>query len=115
MATHRVAPETPMPTKGTSASPMTYVGATRRILRWARKDRSPAAEIAVWTTAVFALVVVWALLAVWYVLRFVVFAIFVIPYRLKGSATIQRPWIPRGALGASQFTEHEPSSRTTKD
>jgi hypothetical protein len=103
-----------MPTKKAPASLMSYPGVTRRIVSWARKDRFPAAEIAQWTTAVFALVVVRALLAVWYFLRFVVFAIFVIPNRLKGSVTIERPRLPRGALGASQFTEHEPSSRITK-
>jgi Flp pilus assembly protein TadB len=95
MVTHGVVPETPILTKQTYASPMSYVGSTRRVLVWARHDRATWAEIAAWTAAVLGLLLIWTLLATWYVLIFVVFGIFVFPYRLirrsqRKSAHVQR-------------------------
>lgn len=95
MTTHGIVPETPILTKQTYASPMSYVGATRRMLVWAQRDRATWAEIAAWTAVALGLVLVWALLGVWYVLIFGLFGLFVIPYRLvrrsqRKSAQVQR-------------------------
>jgi uncharacterized protein HemY len=95
MTTHGVAPENPILTKQTYASPMSYVGSTRRMLAWAQQDRATGAQIAVWTATILGLLIVWAFLAAWYLVIFGLFGLFVIPYRLirrsqRKSAQVQR-------------------------
>jgi hypothetical protein len=80
--TNQVVPETPILTKQTYASPMSYVGSTRRILRWGRKDRPVWAQVLAWAGAVLGILLAWTFLAGWYVIIFGVFGIFAIPYRL---------------------------------
>ena len=66
------------------ASPMSYVGSTRRIVGWAQKtaQRSAAVAVLVWTSAIIFLLAVWVFLLGWYFVVFFLFGIFVIPYRL---------------------------------
>ena len=78
MATHGVVPESPIITKQTYASPMSYVGSTRRMITWARKRRAIGAEVIAWTAVVLGLVLAWVLLAAWYFIIFVVSGLFVI-------------------------------------
>jgi hypothetical protein len=95
MTHSEIVPQTPIVSKQTYASPMSFVGSTRRILRWTDRDRATWSQIAVWTAVALGLVLVWALLLNWYFVIFVVFGIFVIPYRLirrsqRKSAHLQR-------------------------
>ena len=68
----------------TYASPMSYIGSTRRILAWAKKtsERSPSMMVVVWVAAAFAFLFMWSFLVIWYFIVFVLFGIFMIPYRL---------------------------------
>jgi hypothetical protein len=65
-----IAPQMPILSKQTYASPMSFVGATKRILTWADKPRSSGLAVTVWTAVVLGLVIVWALLVCWYVVIF---------------------------------------------
>lgn len=80
--THEIVPQAPILSKQTYASPMSFVGATKRIMKWADRPRSTAAGIAVWTGIALGLIIVWALLVCWYALIFGLFGIFTFPYRL---------------------------------
>lgn len=102
MATHGVVPETPILTKQTYASPMSYVGSTRRMLSWARKGRPIWAEVFVWTGVVLGLLLTWALLAVWYFIIFVVFGLFVIPFRLHRRAQRKELQLQKAQLATMQ-------------
>lgn len=75
-------PQTPIINKQTYASPLSYIGATRRIAAWARGDRSTWAAVAVWTAAVIAMLSAWAFVTVWYVIIFGLFGVVTFPYRL---------------------------------
>jgi len=77
-------PEEPVVRSKTYASPLSYVGSTRRIVAWARElaARSPSYAILGWCAAMVALLAVWAFLLFWYFVIFFLFGIFVIPYRL---------------------------------
>lgn len=77
-----IAPQNPIVAKQTYASPMSYVGATRRLLAWADHDRATAAAIAVWATAVITMLLTWAFLVVWYAVVFGLFGVLAFPWRL---------------------------------
>jgi len=66
------------------ASPMSYVGSTRRIVAWASKlaKRSPAFAILGWSAAVMAMLFMWSFLLFWYFIVFGLFGILMIPWRL---------------------------------
>jgi hypothetical protein len=60
----------------TYAAPMSFVGATRRLLGWGRGNPVKLAA------AVVAVPISWMVVAVWYVVVFGLFAIITIPFRL---------------------------------
>ena len=121
MITHGVVPENPILTKQTYASPMSYAGSTKRMLAWARQDRSTGAQIAVWTAVIVGLLIVWAFLAAWYVLIFGLFGLFVIPYRLirrsqRKSAQVQRAQLATmQAMMAGQMKHPEQDADQPRD
>ena len=78
-------PSRPVVESRTYASPMSYVGSTRRLIRWANGvgQSSPAVGALAWTLAIFALIVMWfVVLPVWYFVTVFLFGVFMIPYRL---------------------------------
>lgn len=77
-------PTTPVIKSQTYASPMSYVGSTRRILAWAKAaaKRSAAFAVFVWIAAVIAMLFMWTFLLFWYFVVFFLFGIFTFPYRL---------------------------------
>jgi hypothetical protein len=68
----------------TYASPLSYVGSTRRIVGWSSKlaKRSPAYAVLGWTACVLALLFMYVFLLFWYIIVFGLFGIFMFPYRL---------------------------------
>lgn len=77
-------PTTPVIESRTYAAPLSFVGSTRRIIRWSRGalGRSPHLRVLLWIVTVLALLVSWAFVTCWYVVVFGIFGIFMIPYRL---------------------------------
>jgi hypothetical protein len=77
-------PTDPILKSKTYASPMSYVGSTRRIIAWASKmaKRSPAFAVLGWTAGIIAMLFMWTFLLFWYLVVFVLFGIFTFPYRL---------------------------------
>ncbi len=78
-----------LPTEGkvkakSYASPMSYVGSTRRIIAWASKasKRNPRFSAITWVAAIIGLVFVWILLSGYYIIVFGLFGLFIFPYRL---------------------------------
>lgn len=78
MTIHGATPETATRTEQTYASPMSYVGSTRRMITWARKRRAIGAGVIAWAAVVLGLLLVWVLLVAWYVIAFVVSGLAVI-------------------------------------
>ena len=77
-----VVPEVPILTKQTYSSPTSFIGATRRILVWAKQYQNTYAKIAAYTAVVLFLPAVYALLTVWYTIIFGLFGVVVFPWRL---------------------------------
>jgi hypothetical protein len=77
-------PTDPIMKSKSYASPMSYVGSTRRIVAWARKlaERNPSYAVLGWAAAVMALLFMWSFLLFWYFVVFVLFGILMIPWRL---------------------------------
>ena len=77
-------PTEPILKAKTYASPMSYVGSTRRIVAWASKfgERSPAFAVLGWVAAIFAMLFMWSFLVFWYFVVFFLFGFFTFPYRL---------------------------------
>lgn len=66
--------------KQTYSSPLSFVGATRRLTGWARRKHGAASTLA-WFAVVLALPLVWVFLVVWYVVALGVFGVFTFPWR----------------------------------
>jgi type II secretory pathway pseudopilin PulG len=77
-------PTDPVMKSKSYASPMSYVGSTRRIVAWASKlaKRSPAYAFLGWAAAVVAMLFMWSFLLVWYFIVFGLFGLLMIPWRL---------------------------------
>jgi hypothetical protein len=77
-------PTDPILKSKTYASPMSYVGSTRRILAWSSKlaKRSPSFAVLGWTAGVLAMLFMWTFLLFWYLIVFGLFGILMIPWRL---------------------------------
>ena len=77
-------PTEPVVKSKTYASPMSYVGSTRRIVAWSSKlaKRSPAYAVLGWILGILALLFVWVFLLFWYFIVFGLFGILMFPYRL---------------------------------
>lgn len=68
--------------KQTYASPMSYIGSTRRILAWAHRERTSLPAAAVWTVAITGVVGAFMLVSVWYMLTFGLLWVVMVPWRL---------------------------------
>jgi len=77
-------PERPIMTKQTYASRMSYVGVTRRTGAWIRRvgSRSALRASLAWSLGLLFLLFMYLLLIPWYILVFVVFGLWTIPFRL---------------------------------
>lgn len=77
-------PTEPVIKSKTYASPMSFTGSARRIGSWATKtgQRSPMYSALAWALAVIAILFTWAFVAVWYIIIFGIFGVFMFPYRL---------------------------------
>lgn len=78
-----VIPVAPALNKRTYASPLSFLGATRRVLAWVRRVSTSRARFAfAWIGAILFLLLAYAFLICWYLVIFAVFGLFTIPYRL---------------------------------
>ena len=80
--------------KQTYSAPMSFTGATKRILNWA------VGSIGKRITAWIALPFVWVFLVLWYIIVLGIFGIFTIPFRL-----IRRSQRKSNAIAQSQLDE----------
>jgi Flp pilus assembly protein TadB len=77
------------------AAPMSFVGSTRRMSAWARGHRSLIGKAFAWSCVAVSLLLVWMVIAGWYVIVFGIFGVFTIPFRLmrrgqRKSLAVQR-------------------------
>jgi hypothetical protein len=88
----------------TYASPLSYVGSTRRILAWVSKasKRSPAFTILTWTAAILAMLFMWVFLFFWYFVVFFLFGIFTFPYRFIRRSQRKNLHVQQTALATQQ-------------
>lgn len=88
----------------TYASPMSYVGSTRRIAAWMTKaaKRSPAYAVLAWVFGILAMLIMWVFLVFWYFVVFVLFGVFTFPYRFIRRS--QRKKCPSTADGPCHTT-----------
>lgn len=97
-------PETPMMGKQTYASPMSYVGITRRGTAWVRRTGGGVwwkAALAVTVLLVF-LAVMYAVLLVWYFVIFVLFGVFTFPFRMIRRSHRKQEHLQRQQLATMQ-------------
>jgi hypothetical protein len=88
----------------TYASPMSYVGSTRRIVSWASKaaKRSSAFAVLAWSAGVLALLFMWTFLVFWYFVVFFLFGIFTFPYRFIRRGQRKNLHVQQTALATQQ-------------
>lgn len=97
-------PVDPVLKSQTYASPMSYVGSTRRILAWAKKDaaRNAGVNVVVWIAAVSALLLMWTFLVMWYFVVFGLFGVFVFPFRMIRRSQRKSQHVQRQSLATQQ-------------
>lgn len=97
-------PTEPVMKSKTYASPMSYVGSTRRIAAWAKEAsvRSAALAVLVWVVAIFAMVFMWMFLMLWYLVVFGLFGVFVFPFRAVRRSQRKSQHVQRQALATQQ-------------
>jgi hypothetical protein len=88
----------------TYASPMSYVGSTRRIMAWAKKAgvRNAGLAVLVWVVAIFSMLLMWSFLLFWYLFIFGLFGIFVFPFRAIRRSQRKSQHIQRQTLATQQ-------------
>jgi hypothetical protein len=88
----------------TYASPLSFIGSTRRLIAWATKagQRSPAMAVLAWVMAISAMLVAWAFILFWYTIIFGLFGVFVIPYRLIRRSSRKNLHVQRTTLATQQ-------------
>lgn len=94
----------PIMPKTTYASPMSYIGFTRRLLAWRRRTSAHGTTQAIlaWTSAVLAAVLMYAFLIVWYLIIFVAFGLFTFPYRFVRRSHRKQEALQRQQLATMQ-------------
>ncbi len=97
-------PTEPVMTSQTYASPMSYVGSTRRIVAWAAAAgvRNAGVAVLVWSVAVMAMLCMWAFLVFWYVIVFGLFGVFVFPFRAVRRSQRKSHHVQRQTLATQQ-------------
>lgn len=96
-------PDAPMLQKRTYASPMSYVGITRRTTAWVRTVSSnPATSIAAWCAAGAFLAVMYTFLVFYYFVVFVIFGVLTIPFRIVRRSHRKQEHLQRTQLATMQ-------------
>lgn len=97
-------PTEPVMKSRTYASPLSYVGSTRRIVSWAKKAgvRNAALAVLVWAIAVLAMLCMWCFLLFWYLIVFGLFGVFVFPFRAIRRSQRKSQHIQRQTLATQQ-------------
>ncbi len=97
-------PTEPVMKAQTYASPMSYVGSTRRIMAWAKKAgvRNAGLAVLVWVVAIFSMLLMWSFLLFWYLFIFGLFGIFVFPFRAIRRSQRKSQHIQRQTLATQQ-------------
>jgi hypothetical protein len=97
-------PETPMMSKQTYASPMSYAGSGRRATAFVRRvGTSPLKAGLAWTAAVAYISAMWFLvLPVWYFFTLFIFGWFMIPFRLVRRSHRKQEHIQKTQLATMQ-------------
>ncbi|MDA8310770.1 MAG: hypothetical protein M0Z46_09180 [Actinomycetota bacterium] len=97
-------PVDPVLKSQTYASPMSYVGSTRRILAWAKKAavRNAGVNVVVWIAAVSALLFMWIFLLMWYFVVFGLFGVFVFPFRMIRRSQRKSQHVQQQSLATQQ-------------
>jgi Flp pilus assembly protein TadB len=73
--------DTPVLEKRSYSSPLSFVGATSRLVRLPEGIGNVWLLVAAWTAVALGLLVVWALLLCWYAVAFGVFGVLTFPWR----------------------------------
>lgn len=98
-----VMPFAPILEKRSYSSPLSYVGATSRTIRWARRvGTDPAKAILAWSAAVLWLAFMYTFLLMWYFVVFFCFGIFTFPYRLVRRSHRRREHLQEVQLATMQ-------------
>ncbi len=97
-------PTEPVMKSQTYASPMSYVGSTRRIVAWAKKagTRNGGLAVLVWSLAILAMVSMWSFLVFWYFIAFGLFGVFVFPFRAIRRSQRKSHHVQRQTLATQQ-------------
>jgi len=97
-------PEVPMMSKQTYASPMSYVGSSRRATAFVRRvGTSPIRASLAWTAAALFVGLMWfAVLPVWYFVTIILFGWFMIPFRLVRRSHRKQEHIQKTQLATMQ-------------
>lgn len=107
-------PTEPVVKSQTYASPLSFVGSARRIIAWATKagQRSPMFSAIAWVLAVIAILFAWAFVAVWYLIIFGLFGIFMFPYRLIRRGSRKSLHMQRTMLATQQAMFQQQAHQT---
>lgn len=98
-----IIPDAPIMRKQTYASPMSFIGITRRGTAWVRSvgTSTERTALAVAALVVF-LAVMYAAIAVWYLIVFGLFGVFTVPYRLVRRSHRKQEHLQRQQLATMQ-------------
>ncbi len=98
-------PSRPVIASRTYASPMSYVGSTRRLVSWAQRvgQSTPAMSAVAWTLAAFSIAAMWFLiLPVWYFVTVFLFGWLLIPFRLFRRSSRKQQHVQETQLATMQ-------------
>jgi hypothetical protein len=98
-----VIPQAPSVVKRSYASPLSFIGATRRAFAWVRKVGStPVKAYLAWTAVALYLVLMYSFLVVYYTVVFGLFGVFMFPYRLVRRSHRKAQHLQEVQLAATQ-------------
>jgi hypothetical protein len=97
-------PQAPILAKQTYASPMSYVGITRRTTAWVRRvgTSNPAAAAAAWFAALIFLGGMYSVLVLWYFVTVVIFGWLLVPFRIIRRSHRRQEHLQRQQLATMQ-------------
>jgi Flp pilus assembly protein TadB len=98
-----VMPDEPILKKQTYASPLSFIGGTRRASAFARKHADTGWKwVFVGIGLLIYLPALWAFLVVWYFIVFVLFGVFTFPYRFMRRSQRKQEHLQRQQLATMQ-------------
>jgi Flp pilus assembly protein TadB len=97
-------PDKPIMDRRTYASPMSYVGSSRRIWTWTRGwgKANPLAASLAWSVLVITIPIAWTVVTAWYVVTIVFFWWFMFPFRLIRRSHRKQEQLQRQQLATMQ-------------